>query len=175
MSGGVPWHAGVPQGAKRSMTSWHKGEEEASLQRAIKRGDSGPKNSLDKAPINGTGVGRKETAREESKREEADRVAQYVVDEFQRLYVGTFLCGVLPPPPPFDIAFRLSLRIFFVSVSEGISVVYQRSGTAWTRVLVCCMSHSGKRLYGEKGERPDLVRCCSCMKTVKRTPLTEYE
>ena len=68
------------QGADRFMTSWHKGEEEASLQRAIKRGDSGPKNSLDKAPINGTGGGQKETAREESKREEADRVARYVVD-----------------------------------------------------------------------------------------------
>ena len=82
VEGGVPWHAGVLQGAERFRTSWHKGEEEeeASLQRAIKRGDSGPTNSLDKAPINGTGVGRKETAREESKREEADRVARYVVD-----------------------------------------------------------------------------------------------
>ena len=36
--------------------------------------------------------------------------------EFQRLV--TFLFGVLPPPP-FDIAFRLSLRIFFVSVRVG--------------------------------------------------------
>ena len=80
VDGGVPWHAGVLQGAERFMTSWHKGEEEASLQRAIKRGESGPKNSLDTAPINGTGGGRKETAREESKREEADRVVRYVAD-----------------------------------------------------------------------------------------------
>ena len=80
VEGGVPWHAGVLQGADRFMTSWHKGEEEASLQRAIKRGDSGPKNSLDTARANGVGGGRKETAREESKREEADRVARYVAD-----------------------------------------------------------------------------------------------
>ena len=80
VKGGKPWQAGVLQGAERFMTSWHKSEEEASLQRAIKRGDSGPKHSLDKAPINETGGGRKETAREESKREEADRVARYVVD-----------------------------------------------------------------------------------------------
>ncbi|CAB1116661.1 unnamed protein product [Ectocarpus sp. CCAP 1310/34] len=56
------------------MASWHKGEEKASRQRAIKRGDSGPKNSLDTAPINGAGGGREETRREESKREETDRV-----------------------------------------------------------------------------------------------------
>ena len=49
VEGGVPWHAGVLQGAERFLTSWHKSEEEASLQRAIKRGDSGPKNSLDTA------------------------------------------------------------------------------------------------------------------------------
>ena len=36
--------------------------------------------------------------------------------EFQRLVASLF--GVLPPPP-FDIAFRLSLRIFFVSVRVG--------------------------------------------------------
>ena len=71
---GVPWHSGVLQGAERFMASWHKGQEEASRQRAIKRGDSGPKNSLDTAPINGAVGGRKETAREESKREETDRV-----------------------------------------------------------------------------------------------------
>ena len=46
----------------------------ANRQRAIKRGDSGPKNSLDTAPINGAGGGRKETAREERKRGETDRV-----------------------------------------------------------------------------------------------------
>ena len=71
---GVPWHAGVLQGAERFLASWHKGQEEASRKRAIKRGDSGPKNSLDTAPINGAVGGRKETAREESKREETDRV-----------------------------------------------------------------------------------------------------
>ena len=75
MEGGLPWHAGVLQGAERFMTSWHKSEGEASLQRAIKRGDNEPKNSLDKAQST-TGGGRKETAREESKREEADRVAR---------------------------------------------------------------------------------------------------
>ena len=80
VDGGVPLHAGVLQGAEKFMASWHKGEEEASLQRAIKRGDSGPKNSLDTAPINGTGGRRVETAREESKREETDRVARYVAD-----------------------------------------------------------------------------------------------
>ena len=57
VEGGLPWHAGVLQGAERFMTSWHKGKEEASLQRAIKRGGSGPKNSVDKAPINGDGRG----------------------------------------------------------------------------------------------------------------------
>ena len=74
VEGGVPWHAGVLQGAERFMASWHKGKEEASRQRAIKRGDNGPKNSLDTAPTNGAVGGRKETAREESKREETDRV-----------------------------------------------------------------------------------------------------
>ncbi|CAB1113911.1 unnamed protein product [Ectocarpus sp. CCAP 1310/34] len=75
VEGGVPWHAGVLQGAERFTASWHKGKEKASRQRAIKRGDSGPKNSLDTAPINGAVGGRKETAaREESKREETDRV-----------------------------------------------------------------------------------------------------
>ena len=80
MKGGIPWQAGVLQGAERFMTSWHKDEEEASLQQAIKRGGNGPKNSLDTAPINGTGGGRVETAQEKCKREEADRVARYVAD-----------------------------------------------------------------------------------------------
>ena len=64
------------------MASWHKTEEAASQKRAIKRGDDGPdnSNSLDMTPTNGTGGGRKETAREESKRGEADRVAGYVAD-----------------------------------------------------------------------------------------------
>ena len=67
------------------MASWHKAEEVLSRKRGIKRGDDGPgnSNSLDAAPINGAGGGRKETEREESKREEADRVARYVAIEFQ--------------------------------------------------------------------------------------------
>ena len=61
VEGGVPWQAGVLKGAERFMTSWHKGEEEASLQRAIKRGDSGPKSSLDTAE--GNSAGRKQARR----------------------------------------------------------------------------------------------------------------
>ena len=34
---GAPWHKGVLQGAEKSMTSWHKEEEEASRRRATKR------------------------------------------------------------------------------------------------------------------------------------------
>ena len=79
VEGGVPWHLGVLQGAERFMTSWHKDEEEASRKRAIKRGDE-PRSSIDTAPTKGAGGGRKETAREESKREEADRVARHVAD-----------------------------------------------------------------------------------------------
>ena len=81
---------GVLQGAGRSMTYWPKDEEEASRQRAIKRGDDGPKNSLDTTPTNGTGGGRVKTAREESKRKEADRVARYVADR------KSVLCGYHP-------------------------------------------------------------------------------
>ena len=56
-------------------------EDEASRQRAIKRGgDSGPKNSLHATSTNGTGGWRVETAQEECKRGEADRVAQYVAN-----------------------------------------------------------------------------------------------
>ena len=82
VTGGVPWHAGVLQGAERFMASWHKAEEVVSLKRAIKRGDDRPgsSNSLDMAPTNRTGGGRKETAREESKPEKADRVARYFAD-----------------------------------------------------------------------------------------------
>eukprot|EP00752_Nemacystus_decipiens_P005560 g5031.t1 len=80
VDGGVSWHTGVLQGAERFMAARPKDEEEASLQRAIKRGDSGPENSPVTAPINGAGGGRKETGQEESKREEADRVARYVAD-----------------------------------------------------------------------------------------------
>ena len=76
VKGRVPRHAGVClQGVERFMTSWHKDEEEASPQRAIKRGDNGPKNSLHTRPTVGTGGGRVETARGESKREEADHTA----------------------------------------------------------------------------------------------------
>ena len=75
MKEGVPWHAGVLQGAERSR---HKDEEEARRQRAIKRGGNGPKSTLDTTPTNGTGGDRLETAQEERKREEADRVARYV-------------------------------------------------------------------------------------------------
>ena len=77
---GIPWHAGVLQGAERFMTSWHKDEEEASRQRATKRGGNGLKNSLDTTQTNWTEGGRVETAQEECEREEADRVARYVVD-----------------------------------------------------------------------------------------------
>ena len=80
MKGGVSWHEGVLQVAGRLMTSWHKDEEEASRQRSIKRGGNGPTNSLDTTPTHGTGGRREETAREESKRGEADRVARYVAD-----------------------------------------------------------------------------------------------
>eukprot|EP00752_Nemacystus_decipiens_P015185 g13521.t1 len=73
--------AGVLQGAERFMAAWHKDEEEASLQRAIKRGDSGPNNSLYRYGGNQRGgKGGGETAQDESKREEADRVARYVED-----------------------------------------------------------------------------------------------
>ena len=36
VKGGVPRHVGVLQGAERFVTSWHKDEEEANRQRAIK-------------------------------------------------------------------------------------------------------------------------------------------
>ena len=42
MKRGVPWHAGVLQGAERFMASWHKAEGAASHKRAIKRGDADP-------------------------------------------------------------------------------------------------------------------------------------
>ena len=72
---------GLLQEAGGFMTSWYKDEEEASRQRAIKGGDGGPKNGPDTTPTNGTGEGRAETARGDSKREEADRVvAQHAAD-----------------------------------------------------------------------------------------------
>ena len=37
MDDGAPWYKGVLQGAEKSMTSWHKEEEEASRRRATKR------------------------------------------------------------------------------------------------------------------------------------------
>ena len=74
VEGGVPWHAAVLQGAERFMTSWHAKEEGASRQRALKRNH--------KPTTNGAGGGQEtdETAREESKREETDRVARHVPD-----------------------------------------------------------------------------------------------
>ena len=57
------------------MSSWNKGQgEEASRQRAIKRGDDGPKKSLG---IWADGIG---YSREESEPEEADRGARYVAE-----------------------------------------------------------------------------------------------
>ena len=56
----VPWHATVLERAERFTTFWQKGEEEASRQGAIKRGDNGPRNNLVAAPISGTGGGRTE-------------------------------------------------------------------------------------------------------------------
>ena len=37
MGDGAPWYNGVLQRAEKIMTSWHKGEEEASRRRATKR------------------------------------------------------------------------------------------------------------------------------------------
>ena len=87
------------------MTSWHKGEEEASLQRAIKRGDSGPKNSLDTARTTGwEGGGRKQRGKKASeKRPTAWRDMLRI--ELQRVVV------LLPSPTPFAVAFRPSLRV----------------------------------------------------------------
>eukprot|EP00752_Nemacystus_decipiens_P002428 g2287.t1 len=78
--GGTMAHGGATGELSGLLAAWHKDEEEASLQRATKRGDSGPENSPVAAPINGAGGGGEETAQEESKREEADRVARYVAD-----------------------------------------------------------------------------------------------
>eukprot|EP00903_Cladosiphon_okamuranus_P020132 g18485.t1 len=36
VQGGIPWHTGVLLGAKRFTASWHKSEEDANRQRAIK-------------------------------------------------------------------------------------------------------------------------------------------
>eukprot|EP00903_Cladosiphon_okamuranus_P015101 g13968.t1 len=81
MQGGLPWHAGVLQGAERFMAKWHKEEETASRERAAQREHQNPSNSIDTEPTNETGGGRREeTAREEVRREEADRIARYVAD-----------------------------------------------------------------------------------------------
>ena len=81
MKGGRQWYQGVLQGAERFMTSWHKDEEEASRKRATKR-DNDPRKNIETTNTNGTGGVRKkdESAREENKREMADRVARYVPD-----------------------------------------------------------------------------------------------
>ena len=43
VKGGTSWHAGVVKGLGRYMTSWHKGEEEASRKRAIERDNKATK------------------------------------------------------------------------------------------------------------------------------------
>ena len=62
------------------MANWHKEEEEASRQRAAKRDNK--TRSVDAAKNKGTGKGKRkgETAKEESERELADRVARHVAD-----------------------------------------------------------------------------------------------
>ena len=92
----------VLQGAERFMTSWHKSEKEASLQRAIKRADSGPKNS----PTGWEGGGRKQRGKKASvTRPTAWRDMWRI--ELQRLVVL-----ILFPSPPFAVALGLlSLRI----------------------------------------------------------------
>ena len=69
--------------------------------------------------------------------------------EFQRL-VTLFLFGVLPPPP-FDIAFRLSLRIFFVSVRVGaLSILFLFYFIFWhvspSLPLAACLVHVSMRV-----------------------------
>lgn len=78
--GGASWHAGVVKGAERFMTTWHQDEEEASRQRATKRDNK--TRSIEEAKTKGAGKGQRkdETAKEESKRELADRVARHVAD-----------------------------------------------------------------------------------------------
>ena len=71
VKGGVPWHLGLLQEAERFPLGTRTRRRPA---------DNEPESSLDTTPTNGTGVGRVETAREESKREEADRVARYDAD-----------------------------------------------------------------------------------------------
>ncbi|CAB1119488.1 unnamed protein product [Ectocarpus sp. CCAP 1310/34] len=77
---GVPWHTRVLQGAKRFMASWHKKEEKASRQRALKRNKK-PGNNTDTATITGAGGVRQadETARKGRKREEGDRATRNTV------------------------------------------------------------------------------------------------
>ena len=81
VKGGTSWYAGVAKGLGRYMTSWHKDEEEASRKRAIERDNKATK-KIGTAKTSGAVAGKQggETAREESKREEADRVARHVAD-----------------------------------------------------------------------------------------------
>jgi len=67
--------------------------------------------------------------------------------EFQRLV--TFFFDVLPPPP-FDIAFRLSLRIFFVSVRVGALSLFCFYFIFWhvspSLPLAACLVHVSMRV-----------------------------
>ena len=82
MQGEVQWHAGVAKGAATFMAAWHKEEARKSQGRATDRATK-TKSGKDTTPRKGVGGGqqkRSETAREESKREEMDRVARHVAD-----------------------------------------------------------------------------------------------
>ena len=82
MQGELQWNAGVAKGAARFMAAWHKEEAGESQDRATKRATK-TESGEDTAPRKGVGGGqqkRSETAREESKREETDRVARHVAD-----------------------------------------------------------------------------------------------
>lgn len=83
MKGGVPRNSGVVTGARRFTTSRRKNAEEAGRQRAAQQGN-GTRNRMDAVTTNGLGGGAEEdeTAREESKGEEADRVPRYIVHVF---------------------------------------------------------------------------------------------
>ena len=108
VKGRIPWHAGVLKGVVRFMNSWHKDEEEASRQRAIKRGGNGPKNSLGTTPTNGTGGGRVKTAGE-SKQKGADCVARCMLQiEYECLIFYFF------PSSRFAVALGLLLSLIHI-------------------------------------------------------------
>lgn len=95
VKGGVPWHAGVVKGAERYMTSWHKGEEEASRKRATKR-DTKTKSGIETAKTKGAG-GRGAT---EEERDGAGRKRKRRGGSRRATRSG--LTNVLPPPPRSD-------------------------------------------------------------------------